>query len=488
MIPEGGRVLVALSGGPDSVALTLLLMELQERAPFRVAAVAHVNHGLRDQADADEAFCREFAERLGLPCRVERFDVREIARVRRRSLEDTGRAVRYEFFRRVLRESGLDVVATGHTRNDQAETFLLRLFRGAGAAGLAGIHPVAGRVVRPLLDTRREDLVEYLAPRGQSFCQDATNLDLSIPRNRVRHDIIPHIERTLAPGLIDILAREADLARLDEAHLLREAIDSSGLIVLRNSSGGTVRLGPGQITMSTEDGPILPLPPSDVALVDVDAAGLAALPQAVGSRVTRLVLSILAPGRFVGFDHVQAVLALAAAAGGRVSLPGQQATRRGASIELSRQPFEAFANAFSYSLSIPGEVLLAPQGWAISAEPAGSDLELPLDRARSVEIQDLTPMVVAVRADTVVQPLIVRSRRPGDRFRPPGMGGRGKKLQDFLVDRKVPREARDLLPIVADGEDRIVWIVGHAVGEDFRVTDPSQGVILLKARRLGGPG
>ncbi|MGH9337705.1 MAG: tRNA lysidine(34) synthetase TilS, partial [Vicinamibacteria bacterium] len=196
-------------------------------------------------------------------------------------------------------------------------------------------------------------------------------------------------------------------------------------------------------------------------------------------------------------DHVKALLALASTERGALSLPGQHATRRGGRIELVREVFEGFANSFRYPLSIPGEVILESQGWAISAE-AGAVRERPAAvRERSAAIRERpaairerpdVSLTAAVRADSLVHPLSVRSRAPGDRFQPPGLGGRRKKLQDFLVDRKVARETRDLLPLVVDGEDRIVWIVGHAVGEDFRVTEPSQGVIFLKARRLGGPG
>ena len=487
MIPVGGRVLVALSGGPDSVALTLLLKDLEDRGSFRVAGIAHVNHGLRASAGDDEEFCRAFADRMGAPFFVERADVRAVARRRRRSLEDTGRFVRYDFFRRLLTEDVADVVATGHTRDDQAETFLLRLIRGAGSRGLSGIHPAAGQVVRPLFDVRRRELRDHLAGRDQGFCEDETNRDVAIARNRVRHELIPYIERAFSPGIVEVLAREADAAREDERHLQQEAIESAGLIVLRNSSTrDAVPLSPDRIAPGPESGWFEPVSSSlgaDIVAVEIDAARLAALPRAVASRVARLALSILADGRFVAYEHVRTLLALASAERGSASLAGQQAIRRGTRIELVRERVQAFANSFRVPLSIPGEVILQSQGWAISAE-VGAARERPA-ASREPARQTLT---AAVRADRLAPPLAVRSRRPGDRFQPPGMGGRHRKLQDVLVDRKVARETRDLLPLVVDGEDRIVWIVGHAVGADFRVTEPSQGVIFLIARRLGGPG
>jgi tRNA(Ile)-lysidine synthase len=474
MIPDGGRVLVALSGGPDSVALTLLLRELEQLGSFTVAGVAHLNHWVRADADADEAFCRNLAAQLGIEFRSERVDVPALAKAEGRSLEDAGRRARYAFFERVRAELRADLIATGHTRNDQAETFLLRLIRGAGPRGLGGIYPVTGVVIRPLIDVRREGVLEWLASRNQPYCGDVTNADVGIPRNRVRHELLPLLERRFSPGIVEVLAREADIARADHDYLEKLAIESANLIVLRNSGG--------------ERTPLSSLPsPADIVAVELDAAGVAALPHAVAARLARLALAVLAPDRFVSSEHVEAVVSLASGEGVSVSLPGQQASRRGPVVVLEpalarsgARPFRPFENSFAVSLSIPGEVVLASQGWAISAHlETGRQLGLsPGPGALSAEVQ----------AGTLAGPLGVRSRRPGDWLRPAGLGGRRKKLQDLLVDRRIPRETRDFLPLVVDGQGRIVWVVGLAVAEDFRVTEPSQGVILLKARRLGGPG
>ena len=480
MIPAGGRVLVALSGGSDSVALALLVKELEARGDWRLAGLAHLNHSLREAADADQQFCRELAARLAVPFISERVAIRELAREQRRSIEDAARQARYAFLERAREEVSADVIATGHTRDDQAETFLLRLIRGAGTRGLAGVLPNAGRVIRPLIEIRREELRSYLAERTQPFREDETNQDVSIPRNRVRHELIPAIARGFSGAIVDILAREAELARQDQDRLQNEAIDFAGLIVLRNSSGETVPLTRERFEAAGRREDF-----GGVAAVEMNAAALASLHPALGSRLARIALSILAPDRFVGLDHVEAILELAVASSGAVSLPGQQAVRKAATIELVREPFRGFANSFSFPLSIPGEVTLRfneAQGWAISAGMAEDSAPGPGGLAGNGCLD------AAVQADRLALPLAVRSRKPGDRLSPRGLGGRTKKLQDFLVDRKVAREERDLLPLVVDSEDRIVWVVGHPATEDFRVTEPSQGVIFLKARRLGGQG
>ncbi len=475
LLRRGDRVLVALSGGPDSVALFRVLRELEADGDLTVAGVAHLNHGLREGADHDEQFARALAMHAGVPFRSDLVNVRARAAELKTSLEDAGRRARYELFERVATELDADAIATGHTRDDQAETFLLRLLRGAGPRGLGGIHykthlpaeaptarrpaeaPTARRlgswVIRPLLDLGRDELRAYLAAINQPFCEDESNRDVRIPRNKIRHELLPLLQREYSPQIVEVLAREALIAQQDEDRLQQEAIDLLDSIVLVNRAES--------------------LP---VETVELNASALQGLPPALAARVAREALRILAPHRFLGTEHVEGLLDLVRSDVARsVSLPGQQATRRGDVAVLTREPFEPFSNSFRVSLSIPGEVTLEREGWVISAESG-------------TVTRDSHRFSAAVDAGALAPPLTVRSRQPGDRFHPAGMGGRSKKLQDFFVDRKVPREHRDSLPLVVDSADRIVWIVGESVAEDFRVTDSSRGVIFLKARRLGGQG
>jgi tRNA(Ile)-lysidine synthase len=451
MLPRGARVLVALSGGPDSVALLHILRTLEARGELVVAGAAHFNHQLRGaEADADESFCRDLAAGTGIPFLAGRADVAARARESGRSLEDAARQARYEFLNEAADSAGADAIAVGHSLDDQAETFLLRLIRGAGPAGLAGIRPRAGRVVRPLLDISRAELRQYAAEYGLGFRDDSSNADVRIPRNRVRLELLPVLSQ-FSPAIAATLAREAALAREDEEFLDRLAIESAASIVLVESGN-----------------------------VTVDVAGLTALPPALASRVTRKAVAAAAPGRFIGFQHIDDLLELArsGAEGAAAALPGVTAVRRGSRIVFGIVSDRPFSNSFRFPLSIPGEV--AVPGWALSA-------------ARIEEPEEVTPPpargnTAVVAAAPLRGPLAVRSRRPGDVFRPLGMHGRGRKLQDFLVDRKIARADRDSLPLVVDQDDRIVWVVGQSVAEDFRVTGPKQGVILLKARRLGGVG
>lgn len=452
LIARGERVVVALSGGPDSVALVHILRELERAGELVLAGTAHLNHQLRGAAaDEDEQFCRALSEALALPVEVERADVRALAIREGRSVEDAARVARYAFLERAADRLRAGVIAVGHSRDDQAETFLLRLIRGAGPRGLAAILPRAGRVVRPLLDITRVELRAYAAERGIESRDDATNADVGIPRNRVRHELIPYLQREFSPGIVDVLARAAAIARDDEDRLQKEAIDLAASVVLSSNDG-----------------------------VQVEVKALTSLHPALAARVARIALAHLAAERFLGFDHIDAWLEFArnGRPGAALSLPGQHGVHRGDRIELrAARDRRLPGTPFRIPLSIPGEVTLSQAGWSISAEP--------LDAPPAGRLQ-ARGETVAVSGVTL--PLSVRNRRPGDRFRPLGMGGADKKLQDFLVDRKVRRDVRDALPLVVDGADRIVWVVGQSVGEDFRVTEPSRGVILLKARRLGGEG
>lgn len=464
MLPQGGRVVVALSGGPDSVALLHILRELETSGELVIAGIAHFNHRLRgDASEQDERFCREAAAALGITAEVGSADVREAAREQKRSIEDAARRLRYAFLNEAAARLRADAIAVGHSRDDQAETFLLRLLRGSGSRGLGGIRPKNGNVIRPLIDISRAELRQFAAERSLSFREDETNADVSMPRNRIRHELLPYLQRELSPNIVELLAREAALAREDDERLQIEAIELASSIVLTD-------------TRAEFDGRL----PGTVAVVSLDADRLRSLHPALRSRVARIALEPLAGGRFVGFEHVQRFLEFAGAGapGSALSLPGQQARHDGRFVRLQVEPDRRRPErerALRVPLPVPGEVVLAEQGWTVLAdfvEGAGSNLG---------QSNALTALVRGFEG-----PLGVRTRRPGDRFQPPGLGGRTRKLQDYLVDRKVPRSARDRLPLVVDRDDKIVWIVGHAVAEGFRAAEPSPGVILLIARHLGG--
>jgi tRNA(Ile)-lysidine synthase len=449
------RVVVALSGGSDSVALAHLTRELAAAGDLRAAGAAHFNHQLRPTADRDERLCAELAQSFGWPIVIDREDVAARARAERRSLEHAARTARHAFFERARVELDADLVALGHTRDDQAETFLLRLLRGAGSRGLAAMHPRHGAIVRPLLDCRRGDLRAYLGERGAAYVEDESNSDVAIPRNRVRAELVPLLERRFNPAIVDALADQAELAR-DEWRWMEEAAHHIAIAARRASVSGSA--------------------------IELDGEALLASPLALRRLVVWRAMTDAAGGRPIAFSHVQAVLGLLEAQGPsgidapghRVDLVGSRLVLTGRVAGAVGRPAATRANFFRYPLSIPGEVCLAEAGWVVTAEHGQAEVASPGGR---------DPAIAIVRSDVCRGGLAVRSRRPGDRFHPVGLGGR-KKLQDFFVDRKVARATRDTVPIVVDDTDRIVWVAGYAIDEQFRVTEPTQTVLILRLKQV----
>jgi tRNA(Ile)-lysidine synthase len=298
-------VLVALSGGSDSVALTFLLRELAPTMAFAVVGIAHVNHQLRDAADADEAFCRDFAARLGLPILVHRVSVKEVAAAQGLSIEDAARRLRYDCLERAAAEVGATRIAVGHTIDDQAETFLLKLVRGAGAAGLGGIYPSRQQVIRPLHDASRAELREYLTSRGERWVEDETNADVSNPRNRVRHDVLPHLEDALGLPARRAMARAAVLIGEDARWL---------------DSLAAERLG--RLAEATDLG------------LEIDAERLRAEPAPILRRILLQALRIRANGKEVGLEHVQTTVDVLTGLCVAGDVPGSRVELRGKKLVL----------------------------------------------------------------------------------------------------------------------------------------------------------
>jgi tRNA(Ile)-lysidine synthase len=448
------RVVVALSGGADSVALVHLLRELDAARELIVAGLAHFNHQLRDEAARDEAFCVELAAACDVPIFVQQEDIRARARKEGRSIEHAASAARHEFFGRALAHFGADCIAAGHTRDDQAETFLLRLLRGAGPKGLASMHPRNGSIIRPLLACRRADLAAFLDQRGIPHVEDGTNTDVSIPRNRVRAELLPLLEERFNPSIVDVLADQAELARHEWLWMESE-------LKLRNLEPET--LEPGALSL--------------------EIAALQRAPIALCRFSVWKTMSRIARVRPVSFEHVDAAMQLIAAGSSTATYdgPGQTVQRIGGLLVLRERAAKNTrapqVSTFRYPLPVPGEVRVAEAGCIVTARLAdGSGIEALRAAAGN-------RAVAVVAADLGDHALAIRNRRPGDRFSPLGLAGR-KKLQDFLVDRKVPRAARDGVPLVVDRADRIVWVAGHEIDRAFRVTDASQTVVILTLRQV----
>jgi tRNA(Ile)-lysidine synthase len=446
VLRHGERIIIGVSGGPDSTALLCLLSLLRSRFRLRLTA-AHFDHRLRslDEASGDRAFVERICRSLRVPLVIGRGDTKRRASREGESIEEAARNLRYAFFGREAKAAGATAVAIGHTLDDRAETVLLHLIRGSGLDGLAAMPPRSPwpfgegpDIARPLLDLSREEVERYCAELGVEPRRDPSN-DLPVAtRNRVRNELMP-VLRSFNPRAAEALARLADSVTGDSD--LLESLAAAEFQRLRKTA--TSR----RVVLARQ--------------------GLAGLPMPVAVRVLRL--SANAIGARPETVHLRRATEVLAAARGRVSIPGGLIAVGPDAVVLSREEARrAQTGAQPRQLDIPGGAWFG--GWAIEAVRAERDAARPRD-----------PLAALLDVDAIDGPLVVRSRRPGDRLRPLGLGG-SKKLQDILVDAKVPSGERDSVPIIADRLG-IVWVAGQCIDERVAVSGKTRRVVRLRARR-----
>ncbi|MBN1193557.1 MAG: tRNA lysidine(34) synthetase TilS [Coriobacteriia bacterium] len=446
MLPVGSVVLALVSGGADSVSLLRLLADGQLGDDLRLS-VLHVNHMLRgDAANADEAFVGALCAELDIPCRIVRFDVAAYAEAEGLNLEDAGRRVRYRFAEDELdaRCESLGVsplrgrIAVAHTLNDQLETFLMRLVTGSGPAGLRAIAPVRGRIVRPLLGARRTQVVEYLESLGQSWREDATNADTSRLRSWVRHELKPLVE-SVNPAFDTTLERTIRLLS-DEDGLLSEMAEAFSY----------------DFTEPVDDG------------IAFNRDYMATLSRPMARRTVRESLFRTFPeATRLEFEHVEALVDGLAEDSFARDLPfGLHARTEYGKLVVSHRDAES--------------IRLAP---CLLEVPGTCDLgQLGVIEARFVRLEDVNddPQRAFVDGALVGEALTVDRPRQGDRFRPLGMDG-SKKLSDLFIDGKVPKRLRVTTPVIRY-RDRIVWVAGLRLSDEFKVTTQTTGVLELHWR------
>ncbi len=449
MLEPGQRVVVGVSGGPDSTALALALKAISHSGGFGWELhIAHVHHGLRgEEADADASYVEELANKLGAMFHVEQFDVAANAKKEKISVETAGRLCRYDFFEKVAREVDSQAVAVGHTADDNAETVLQRVLRGAGLKGLAGIprKRVISRgseimVVRPLIECTRGEVEGYLAAQGVSARMDASNLETGYTRNKIRNELLPLLEAGYSASVRESLLRIAHVA--EAANELLEA-EAERYVGGRKSAS---------------------------------IAELLRLPVAVQMAAVRRMLENA--GVAAELVHVQEALALAASPNpsGRVSLPGNFEAKRSYDELSVREVKDAEARPKPVELSVPGEVCFG-EFVMRTEEVDGASFSMEEFKATK------GPLEEAVDASKLGESLVVRTREAGDVFRPLGCAG-NRKLKKVLIDRKIPREEREQIPLVVSG-DRIIWVVGVGIDEWVKVTHATEQVVLFSAERRG---
>jgi tRNA(Ile)-lysidine synthase len=442
MLAPGDRVLIAVSGGADSIALLHLLHRLSSKFNLTLT-IAHLNHRIRGtEGDADAEFVRKMSLDLGLPFVCEVIEIKQQALVLRQNLEELARNLRYDFLRRIAAQIGATKIAVGHNLNDQAETALFRFIRGSGIEGLSAIHPVVdGLIIRPLLGCSRDLIRDYLKQQDIRYCEDSTNTDLRYARNRIRQELLPYIQTHFNPQLFSALSREASLAR--ETWTFIESQASTAYTTLHSR---------------TEDGSSLKIPM------------ILELHPALQKQVLRLALKeCLGSIRGIGSVHIESLLSLCktACSGEEIRLPhGGKAFRQFDALILLNHPPKP-ALEYAYTMNIPGQCYITES--AVTFQCKTDSTPNPLIMRQNVFHQAF------LDRDALPDLLTVRSRIPGDRYGGPGH----RKVKKMLIDSKVPLLERSALPMVAAGKD-VVWIPGFRPARNYEAKPGSETCLMIE--------
>jgi tRNA(Ile)-lysidine synthase len=433
LFDPGARLVIGVSGGPDSMALLSVLTALRPKWDLELLAL-YCHHGLRVEADGEEAFVRTWASTWGCRFLSRKLEVREYQREGGMSLEEAARILRHRAFEEVLRKEKADHIALAHTADDQAEEVLISLIRGAGLGGLAGIPMSRGRVIRPFLRTYKSEISRFLQDQDIPFQVDRSNVDQRFLRARVRHHLLPEL-KNYSPNILAQLNRTARLLQADEEFLQEKTRPLSEGLLSQGAYG-----------------------------ISISRSALAVLPQALGSRLIQQALLKNSPRlRHIRSSHLLSILR--AAQGGRdrgyLALPqGRLVLWDRNNIQIMNRGAEALETGdFSYEIDRPQSLIIRETGDKLGFKKItgfpGSEI-LSRDKNR-----------VLVDFDKITWPLLIRNSRPGDRFQPLGLKG-SKKISRFFIDRKIPLNRRPRIPLVFSNTE-VVWVAGLEIGEPYRL-------------------
>lgn len=442
LLDKGDRVVVALSGGPDSTALLIILTQIAEEIGFNLIA-AHINHGLRgEESNEDEKYSRDLSEKMGVAFVSHKIDKTDMKKGV--SPEDYYRRQRYSFLNKVAKEQRAKKIALGHNLQDQAETVLLNLLRGSGLEGLKGILPIRdGKFIRPLIEVSRREIIYFLKARGIQYRQDSSNESKKYLRNKIRGELIPYIKEKFNPKIEENLAQTAEILRNEDEFIRQyvlEAMDSPYIKRQKN-------------------------------LISLSIAYINKLPRAIRLRLFKALLESLNPEKNgFSFIHIKSLenLAQRKGSGKRISLPRDIAARREYdNLILERKKTCPKRIEYEYAIKIPGAINIQARKLTIRLQTTDRDY-----------IDWGSENKVYMDLDKISLPLILRNRRDGDWFQPLGMKGR-KKIKTFFIDRKIPRNERDKIMLIAD-QISVVWIEKMHLNDRVKITKETKNVLEME--------
>ncbi|MBI4335602.1 MAG: tRNA lysidine(34) synthetase TilS [Candidatus Omnitrophica bacterium] len=451
MLKKGDRVLVGVSGGPDSTALLNVLHSIKKE--FRATLiVAHLNHMIRKgAAEKDAIFVKKMVEELGLEAVVESEDVPKLAREGKLSLEEAARNARYDFYSKAARRYGANKIALGHTRDDQAETVAMRLIRGAGLLGLSGMPPVRRFgdtiIIRPLIDASKDEILKYLTWKRIPYRRDLTNTKQVYFRNKVRLKLLPFIERNFSPKIRELLAATAENLLTDYNFL--SGVAEKKFRRYSSRVNGAIKL--------------------DLKFLDEDPA----VQRMVIREAVRTVKGDLNAVTYGHWKDLKGLLGRTSKKGWSFCLPSGVWVRRAQDglifFRKSGQREKSDYKKKVYRLEAPGRTRIPEAGKTIYADLVKRPVDFKLKKTKMEEYFDY---------DKLRFPLVARFRKTRDRMRPLGMKSY-KRIKQIFVNEKVPREKRGEAPLVVSGK-KIVWICGVKRADEARITDATKRILRLK--------
>lgn len=450
MLAEGDHIVAGISGGADSVCLFYVLLELQKKYDLSIAVV-HVNHGVRADAGEDESFVRKLCEQHDIPYYPFKEDVPGYAKEQHLSEEEAGRMIRYRAFFRVLENvyGGNGKIAVAHTQNDCAETMLFHLFRGSGLNGLCGIVPVRDRIIRPLLCVNRQEIENFLAKRGASYCMDSTNETDEYARNRIRHHILPYVDREICADPVGHLNRTAQQ--------LREAAEYLS----------------GKVTQAAEE----------TVTYEKDSARIAAtkwreLHPYLQQEVVHALFKKLTPAaKDITAAHITKVCELfEKQTGRRIDLPyglcavrdydGVLIYRRADADRTKERERTEYKLEGTQGKETYGDYTVS---WRVFENTDGETV------FRKIPKNDCTKWF---DYDRIKQSMTLRYRKTGD-FLVINAGGGTKSLKQYMIDEKIPAARRDNVLLLASGQ-KILWVLGHRISEDGKISSQTRHIIEIQ--------
>lgn len=438
MISEGEHILIGLSGGADSVCLLSVLNLLRDELEINLSAI-YIDHKIRsDETPFEIDFCKKICDLFNIPIIIKSIDVIPYAHNNKISKQEAARELRYSAFYETAYQLKADKIALGHNADDQAETVLNRLIRGSGPLGLSAIPPVRQKIIRPLIEIERSEIESFLDNHNIGFIIDSSNLTDRYLRNKIRHIIMPELKK-INPSVVKTILKTADIFRSEEKYF--EILVTKSMMKL--------------ISRKNEQS------------IELFLAPLQILEPVIMRRVLRRAIDETRGLKGISFIHIEEIIKLIkdGKSGDRLYLPDNiRVIKKYSVLVITSEIPKRLSN---YIIEGPGSIYLK--------EPSLT-LHIEFIDAHKIENIEDNKKSAFINADRLTFPLSVRARNSGDYFYPFGFGKK-KKLQDYFVDEKIPRDERDIIPLLINGNNEIVWVVGHRLDERYKVDKTTKKVL-----------